>query len=149
MVRVDTPRVLSVSTYLFRLMTEAVRLRSNELGRFATLSSLISERAASMRGDFRHHEAQILRGHFSTVPTKGPIEVELHLSEPLARHLDSAAEQLGARVDIPATAGDAISALLFDYVVDRKARELLGGLGFDMGVAHSEEPSPAQSVTRA
>ena len=144
----DKPRVLSVSMHLFRLMTEAVRLRSNELGMFACLPSVLADRAELARSGFQQHDADTLRGHFATVPTLGSINIEVQVTRSVATCLEEAAERLGAQLRFVATFGDAVSATLFDYLVDRKASEILGGLGLLSGARCGREPAHAQRVVQ-
>lgn len=144
----DPPRVLSVSKPLFRVMTEAVRLRSNEIGRFACLSAVLAGRAELARRGFEQHEAVTVRGHFATVPTHGSIHIEVQLARSVAICLDEAAERLGAQLRFDATFGDAVSATLFDYLVDRKASEILGGLGLRSGAPREREPAHVQRVVQ-
>ena len=148
MTGVDTPRVLSVSTHLFRLMTEAIRLRSNEVGRFVCLTSLIADRAELARSGFEQHEATTLRGHFATVPTHGPVDIEIPVSRSVAICLDEAAERLSAQLRFVATFDDAVSATLFDYLVDRKASNILDRLGLSRGASDQHEAAHAQRVAQ-
>lgn len=149
MTGVDTPRVLSVSTHLFRLMTEAIRLRSNEVGRFVCLTSIIADRAELARSGFEQHDATTLRGHFATVPTNGPVNIEVQVSRSAAICLDEAAERLGTQLRFVATFDDAVSATLFDYLVDKKAVEILDGLGLRKGAPHRQGSAHVQPVAQS
>ncbi|PMZ68353.1 hypothetical protein C1X65_30010, partial [Pseudomonas sp. FW305-70] len=60
--------VLDISTDLFRLSTESLRLRSNETLVYATLESLIDSRAASSTYS-DELKPETLRKHLRVVPT--------------------------------------------------------------------------------
>ena len=121
--------VFNVSEYLFRLMTEAVRLSSNEAGRFTSLACVIGGHASAVRDGFQHHDVDTLRGHFATIPTSGDIRVDVPLAACEMDDLCQARLHLTARLGGSWSDADAVSALLFDYVVERKTRELLDKLG--------------------
>lgn len=127
--------VFNVSEHLFRLMTEAVRLSSNETNRFTSLASVIGAHASVVRTGFQHHEIDTLRGHFATVPTGGDIRVDILLAACESQNLRQARRRLAARLGGSWSDADTVSALLFDYVVERKAWKLLGKLGINQAAA--------------
>lgn len=120
-------------------MTEAVRLQSNDTAAFATLAQLIEARRKTVLLSLRRHELAALRGHFETVPSDGSIPVECELSRAGADCLDKARQWLGGELRRDVTSTDAVSALLFDYVVEQSASRLLRNLGL-------EEPAPVKGV---
>lgn len=127
--------VFNVSEHLFRLMTEAVRLSSNETGRFTSVACVIGLHASAVRAGFQHHDIDTLRGHFATVPTGGDIRVDVTLAASDMDDLCQARRRLAAQLGGAWSDADAVSALLFDYVVELKTRELLGKLGIDQAAA--------------
>jgi hypothetical protein len=118
-----------VSEPLFRLMTEGVRLLSNDTARFATLAELIELRRRTVLLSLPRHDTAALRGHFETAPSDGPISVACDLSRAGADCLDKARKWLTTELTFEATLTDAVSALLFDYAVEQSATRLLRDMG--------------------
>lgn len=155
MTPVRTVLTLHVSEYLFRLMTEAVRLHSNRTGRFASLACVIEAHSGEVRAGFEHHELETLRGHFITIPTGGDVCVEVELGVGALADIQRARVCLANQLNESSAEADTLSALLFDYVVEEKATGLLGKLGLaahapSRGIA-TERPSrlqPVQTFTR-
>lgn len=121
---------LDISEHLFRLTTESLRLRSNETKSYQTLESLVDARAADVSriGD---RDMTTLKEHLVTIPTKGNIRIELSISRTSAESLDQVTELLSKQLDAEITVGDALSVLLFDYVVEQKAARVLEKLDLD------------------
>lgn len=121
---------LDISEHLFRLTTESLRLRSNETKSYQTLESLVDARAADVSriGD---RDMTTLKEHLVSIPTKGDIRIELSISQTSAESLDQVTEMLSKQLDAKLTVGDALSVLLFDYVVEQKAARILEKLDLD------------------
>ena len=121
---------LEVSQHFFHLTTESLRLRSNQTKRYETLTSFLDTRIKTARrvGD---HDAATLREHLATIPTNGPILISFDISETNATALSTLRDQLSAHLDTELSLGDAVSILLFDYVVDQKSSRILDSLGLD------------------
>jgi len=122
--------VLDVSGYLFRLTTECLRLFSNETSEHQTLASLVSARLADPGTESRH-DVRTMREHFAAIPTHGDIRIRLAISDTNAQTLEKMRLALGLRLDTILTIGDALSALLFDYVVELKTSQILGRLSLE------------------
>ena len=118
---------LSISDHLFRLTTESIRLHSNETNRYQTLGNLVNERAAIATSE--DHNCETIRQHLVTIPTKGDIKIHLSLSKTSAISLVEAKKRLGKKLGSHMTVGDAVSILLFDYIVELKATRVLERLG--------------------
>lgn len=121
---------LDISEHLFHLTTESLRLRSNETKRYQTLASLVNSRVA-FSCKMEEHDPEIIRDHLVTIPTKGDIRIYLSISRSSADSLVEAKKRLGSQIGSNLTVGDALSILLFDYVVEQKATRVLERLGLD------------------
>lgn len=136
--------VLDISTDLFHLSTESLRLRSNETRRYATLDSLVDSRAASSSYS-DEHKPDILRKHLSAIPTAGDIRIQLTIQKSSAKGLDEARTRLGQRLGSSMTLADAISVLLFDYVAEKKAAQLLDRIGLGESNQNGDDSSGGES----
>lgn len=133
---------LDISEHLFRLTTESLRLRSNQTLRYQTLASLVNERAAEALG-IEGHDCATLRDHLVTIPTQGNIRIDLSISRTSARSLEEVKSRLEKYLCANLTLGDALSILLFDYIVEQKAGRLIEKLGFDDGRDSSRDAQRA------
>lgn len=120
--------VLEISEPLFRLTTESVRLRSNHTRSHETLSSLLLH-LASMERDVAGHDADVLRQHLKLIPAAGDIAVLLTLPSFCVDRLAGIGTSLAKLIGEQLTRGEILSLLLFDYVVERKAIQVLDALG--------------------
>jgi hypothetical protein len=121
---------LDISTVLFQLSTESLRLHSNETQRYETLESLIDSRLTS--SSYKdEHKAATLRKHLGAVPTAGHVRIHLNILTTSATSLDEACACLALRLGSEVTVGDALSVLLFDYVAEKKAAEVLNRIGLN------------------
>ena len=127
---------LSISEHLFRLTTESVRLHSNETRRFQTLAKLVNARANN-RSKMDAHDPATMRDHLVTIPTKGNIRINLSLTRSSADSLREAKQRLSKELGSNLTFGDTLSILLFDYVVEQKATNVLQKLR--LSSAHNDE----------
>lgn len=124
---------LDVSEYLFRLTTESLRLLSNETKCFQSLTSLVEKLAGPTAADaLAQHDVETLRQHLSKIPTEGPIRIHLQIAKTSADNLVEAKRRLGEELGSDLSVADAISMLLFDYVVDKNASKLLAQMGIDL-----------------
>lgn len=139
---------LDVSEYLFRLTTESLRLLSNETKRYHSLTSLVNQLAGPGAADaIAQHDVETLRQHLSKIPTKGPIRIHLHITKTSADNLIEAKKRLAKELGSSLTVGDAISMLLFDFVVERSAAKLLSKLGVDDASQACDVPSDGREKT--
>ncbi|MFS0849764.1 hypothetical protein AB3M93_09910 [Novosphingobium panipatense] len=123
---------LDVSEYLFRLTTESLRIHSNQTRRYQSLANLVNARAtASAAGAIEQHDVETLRQHLEKVPTKGPIRIYLSISKTSAENLTEAKRRLEKHLGSALTVGDAVSMLLFDYVVEQGTAKLMSRIGID------------------
>jgi len=123
---------LDVSEYLFRLTTESLRLLSNETNSYQSLTSLVEKLAGSSAAEaLAQHDVETLREYLSKIPTEGPIRIHLQIAKTSADNLMEAKTRLGDELGADLTVADAISMLLFDYVVDKSASKLLAQMGIE------------------
>ncbi|MAM37037.1 MAG: hypothetical protein CL949_00700 [Erythrobacter sp.] len=115
-----------VSEHFFRLTTESVRIRSNETRKYQTLGTLVNARTACAH--CLEHDPAVLRSHLDKIPTKGDIRIYLRVKASSADSLSEAQEMLAKRLGVSLSLGDTLSVLLFDYIVEQKALEVLGKL---------------------
>lgn len=128
---------LKISEPLFRLITESVRLRSNETCSHESLSSLTLHLVTTER-DIAFHDIDVLRQHLNLISATGDITMLLALPPRYAGRLEAMRTCLEKRVGRMLTFEDALSLLLFDYVVEQKAARVLNTLG--LGPPESLEP---------
>src|SRR3546814_11155584 len=102
-------------------------LFSNETNEHQTLVSLVAARLAEP-GAAGRHEVRTMREHFAAIPTHGDVKIRLPLSDANAQALEEMRQALGRRRDTPLTIGDALSALLFAYVVQPHTPPILDRL---------------------
>ncbi|ETI62745.1 MULTISPECIES: hypothetical protein [Sphingobium] len=121
---------LDISEHLFRLTTESLRLRSNETKSYQTLERLLEARIGSL-SRIRDRDMTTLKEHLVAIPTQGEIRIELQISQTSADCLDDVKDLLSRELDADLTVGDALSVLLFDYVVEQKAARVLAKMDLE------------------
>ncbi len=72
-----------------------------------------------------------LKEHLVAIPTQGEIRIELQISQTSADCLDDVKDLLSRELDADLTVGDALSVLLFDYVVEQKAARVLAKMDLE------------------
>ncbi|PNB52550.1 hypothetical protein C1X73_33045, partial [Pseudomonas sp. FW305-130] len=85
---------------------------------------------------------ETLRKHLRVVPTSGDIRINLNIRKTSAESLDEARARLGQRLGSNMTLADAISVLLFDYVAEKRAAQVLDRAGLGENLQNGDE-SPA------
>jgi hypothetical protein len=121
---------LDISEPLFRLTTESLRLRSNETKCYQTLEDLVNSRVPGIE-KLDDEDARNLKQHLITLPSDGSIRIHLSITETSADNLERIQQLLETRLATRVSVGDALSALLFDYVVEQKAASVLAKLDLD------------------
>lgn len=114
---------LAISEPLFRLTAESLRLRTNETNRHQTLGDLVDDRATFARNI--DHRVETLRDHLEIVPSTGDINISLKITRSSEENLGHAQAVLAERLGRDLTLVDALSVLLFDYMVERKSNDVL------------------------
>ena len=115
-----------VSEHFFRLTTESVRIRSNETRKYQTLGTLVNARAGC--ANRIEHDPAVLRSHLDKIPTGGDIRIYLRVKASSAGSLAEAQEMLAKRLGTSLSLGDTLSVLLFDYIVEQKAMDVVAKL---------------------
>jgi hypothetical protein len=136
--------VLDISIDLFRLTTESLRLHSNETRQYQTLANLVNCRAET-KNCGEEHRPDTLRKHFHAIPTDGDIHISLDILKTSAESLDQTREHLCRKLGSDMTVGDALSVLLFDYVAERKAAEVLDRMGLGEFNQNGDDKHSGQS----
>lgn len=118
---------LNISEPLFRLTTEGIRLHSNETLHHQTLSNLIDHRSSRIE-KIGSHDTSTLKEHLTSIPSDGTIRIRLNISRTSATSLDEVKDLLSRQLDSKLTVADALSFLLFDYVVEQRAARVMDKL---------------------
>lgn len=140
-----------VSEYFFRLTTESVRLFSNAVLKHSTLNEVVQDRSERARGLPADYKALDMLEHLRIIPTSGDIELEISVLETSARAIDDAIPALAHALGTSVQFADALSLLLFDFVVERNKTEVLTKLGLTSEAAKryraSLKKSPPNVIT--
>lgn len=141
---------LDVSEYLFRLTTEGLRLHSNETQRYQSLTSLVEVLAGPRAARaIAQHDTETLREHLKKIPTEGPVRIHLQITKSSEDNLMMAKRKLAEELGADLTVGDAISMLLFNYVVEQNASKLLAKIGIEgsgLPTEGSDQPDDGGNV---
>src|SRR3546814_1777539 len=119
-----------------------------------TLSNLIDHRS-SRTEKIGSHDTRTLKEHLTSIPSDGTIRIRLNISRTSATSLDEVKDLLSRQLDSKLTVADALSFLLFDYVAEQKAAQVMGKLGLSgpdpfgrNGFRSEEHTSELQSLMR-
>lgn len=126
--------ILDISEHLFRLTTESLRIHSNETKAYQTLENLVDARTGDL-SRINDHDTSTLKEHLVTIPTQGNIRIELSISRTSADNLDQVKDLLSKQLNTNLSVGDALSVLLFDYIVEQKTARVLEKLDLDNVIA--------------
>lgn len=130
---------LRISEELFKLSTESVRLHSNETLRYKSLAQLLTNRV-SQDLPAEGHDPAALREYLDALPTQGSVRIHLNISRTSAQSLVEIKKRLSENIGDKLTVGDAISILLYDYLVEHSATRVLSRLS----LRESEEEEASQ-----
>lgn len=115
---------LRVSEDLFRLTTESLRLHSHATFAHQSLATLIELRA--YEGSRIHdHDVTTLCEHLDIVPGPGEIYLDLGLAAHSLDDLEAMQAAFSQELGTALALEDALSLLLFDYVVEQKTSKIL------------------------
>lgn len=121
---------LDISEPLFRLTTESIRLHSNETRRYQTLDDLLNSRIPGI-SKIDEEDTRNIKHHIITLRSSGPIRVQLCITESSAENLERIKNLLETKLMTEVSVSDTLSALLFDYVVEKRAARTIATLGLD------------------
>lgn len=136
---------LDVSEHLFKLTTESVRLRSNQTKSHGTLADLVTDRVDSPK-KLDDQSPETIREHLSAIPTNGDIRINLLITKSSADGLAELKRRMAEKLGSSLSLGDAISIILFNYIAEQKAADIMQRLGLDeMEQSQAEAPADANS----
>ncbi len=121
---------LDISERFFHLTTESLRLHSNSTKCYQTLENLVNSRVPGIE-KIDDEDAENLKRHLVAVPTGGSIQIHLEITETSAKNLERIKELLETRLETNISVGDALSALLFNYIVEQRAARVISMLQLD------------------
>lgn len=113
----------SVSRHFWRLATQAIHLHSNGVFRFVSLAELLSDLTNAAAGS--HCDTTILRNHFATIPTSGPISLVVTIDQAVLSDLEHLSQLLAAQLNGVPSVADAISFVCFNCIGDYRAGQIL------------------------
>lgn len=127
----QTILTLDVSEQLFRLTTEALYLRSNATKSYQTLEDILGDATdvAAIADDL---SLETLRDYRSTIPSHGDVRISLSLSKPCVAGLEEVRRLLCGLLDEELAVNDAVSIVMFHYVVGQKAARILYRIGLNV-----------------
>lgn len=120
---------LKVSDYYFRLTTEGIRLFSNRENRYATLGEVVNSRASHVVTIARAYEPADLKKHLKLIPVDGHVPINITISETSASTIEDAIPTLEEALGSSVRFAEAVSLLLFDWIVERQSTEIVMKLG--------------------
>jgi hypothetical protein len=120
---------LKISEFLFRLTTESLRVRSNEILRLLSVGELVDHLLAQNDNDDAGSDAALLRDHLRTIPSNGAVALAMVLGDASASRLREMRRILSDRLKQPVSYADTISILMFEYIASKKAISVLQKLG--------------------
>lgn len=120
---------MEVSDYYFRLTTECVRLFSNAVLRYCTINDVVNERSGLISSVPGAYEAKQVREHLRLIPSSGDVVIEITILDTSAKHIDDALVDLEDMVGSSVTFKEALSIILFDFLVEGNLTEVLTKLG--------------------
>lgn len=121
---------LEVSAYFFRLATECLRLHSNETFRFQTLHHLVDD-YAQLDWRVEGHDIAVLKEHLDIVPTGGEIRIDFDISPRGMDCLNEILLFIQDNLAINLSIGDALSVLMFDFVVEHHSGRIMNAVKMD------------------
>src|SRR3546814_13067149 len=90
------------------------------------ISDWSSDVCSSRTETIGSHDTRTLKEHLTSIPSDGPIRIRLNISRTSATSLDDVKDLLRRQLDYKLTEEDASSFLLFDYVVETNAEQVMG-----------------------
>lgn len=131
---------LDISVELFKLTTESVRIHSNETLRYQTLAQLVTN-CINQPTTTDGHDPADLRGYLGKLPTRGDVRIHLNFSRANADLLVEIKKRFSQEIGGALTIADAVSILLYDYLVDRSATRVLSRLSLGGSAGPFTPPS--------
>ncbi|WP_404479061.1 hypothetical protein [Novosphingobium sp. BL-52-GroH] len=133
-----------VSEYYFRLTTECIRLHSNERKKYSALSDVINFRAERALSVSAAHPPEYIREHLRLIPSTGEIPVEIEILQSSSDKINNGAESISAAIGSSIQFSDALSVIMFDFMVEANRTEILTKIGLT-----SAEASQYRKILKA
>ncbi|USI75120.1 hypothetical protein [Sphingomonas morindae] len=126
----QTILTLDISEQLFSLTTEALHLRSNATRSYQTLEDILADEtdATTIADDL---SLETLRDYRSAISSQGDVRISLSLSKPCVASLEDVRRLLSGLLDEELAMTDALSIVLFHFVVGQKAARILSRIGLN------------------
>lgn len=121
---------LEVSEYFFKLSAMCQRIYGERTRREPSLSNVIHYRIRSAHRVLDSNASTLLQ-HLEAIPTMGDVAIDFAIPPATDDLLEKARLRYSAVLESDLTVGDAVSLLLFDYVVEDKADAVIAMLGIE------------------
>lgn len=118
-----------VSEYFFRLTTECIRLHSNERQKYSVLNDVINARAGRALSVSAAHPPEYIKEHLRLIPSGGEIPVEIEILQSSADQINGGARSISAAIGSSVQFADALSVIMFDFMVEANRTEILTKIG--------------------
>ncbi|TCM32336.1 hypothetical protein [Novosphingobium sp. ST904] len=128
---------LKVSDYYFRLSTEAIRLHSNQNKEFSSLERVVDDRAQAIDSIALQYDPEDMKEHMRLIPSVGNTEFGICILQSSEQSISDAIPKLEKAMGESIAFKDALSLLLFDYIVEANATEVMTKLGMNYKDAKS------------
>lgn len=120
---------IDISEYYLRLTTESIRLFSNKIQALQSFGEVVDYRAGEASSLADHYSGEDMREHLAIIPTEGEIPIRFTILETSAASIDDAAAMLQEALGTSIAFADALSLLMYDFVVEENKTEVLTKLG--------------------
>ena len=121
---------IDVSEYYFRMTTECIRLHSNMRHRHTALNDFVDDRVKVADSACRNHPPSTLKEHLKLIPAKGNIPLEIEILETNAGKINDVAIDLSSIIGTSVGFSEALSVIMFDFMVEANRTEVLTKIGF-------------------
>ena len=118
-----------VSEFYLRLATESVRLFSNKSRDMCVLGQLVDDRASAGSTLPEYYSVENMKQHLEVIPTEGDIRLRFTILETSASSIEDAATILEDAMGTSVAFADALSLILYDFIVEENKTDVLTKLG--------------------
>ncbi|MEG8221871.1 hypothetical protein OSJ57_14735 [Sphingomonas sp. HH69] len=128
---------LDVSAYYFRLTSESIRLYSNLDYKHVTFSDVVNSRSETVDQIAIRYTSDDMKEHLRIIPTDGDKVLEFTILKTSADNIDDAVIMLEEALGSSVKFADALSLMLYDFVVEANSTEVLTKLGISADEARN------------
>lgn len=128
---------LDVSAYYFRLTSESIRLYSNLDYKHVTFSDVVNLRSETVDQIAIRYTSDDMKEHLRIIPTDGDKVLEFTILKTSADNIDDAVIMLEEALGSSVKFADALSLMLYDFVVEANSTEVLTKLGISADEARN------------